>query len=275
MNTPTAVIADDEPLLRAELRDLLAAVWPALQVVGEAGDGRAAVAAVQQLSPSVVFMDINMPRVDGMAAAQQLRAQGYAGELVFVTAYEQHALRAFEQRALDYLVKPLEAERLQETAARLQARMSRPGPAVSAQDAAALVASLRDTITRCVEEAVSARPAPEPAAPAPLRWLRASRGSQLQLIAVDDVACFRAVPGYTQVLTREGEHLINEPLKQLLPALDPSIFVQVHRSAIVNLRFVARMQRVRPGQFVVELRHGLGEVAATRSLADVLPPHAP
>ena len=132
MTPPTALIADDEPLLRAELRERLQSLWPALAIVAEAADGREAVEQALRLQPQVVFLDINMPRLDGLGAAQQLRERGFRGELVFVTAYESHALAAFERRAIDYLVKPLDEPRLRETVARLTARMDAAATPASA-----------------------------------------------------------------------------------------------------------------------------------------------
>ncbi|WP_181179059.1 LytR/AlgR family response regulator transcription factor [Methylibium rhizosphaerae] len=236
-----ALIADDEPLLRAELREALALAWPELRIVAEAADGRRALAAVLEHRPEVAFLDVNMPHLDGMAAARQMRERGYAGEIVFVTAYDQHALQAFEARAIDYLVKPLEPARLGDTVTRLKARLA------GLPQAAAL-------------------PAAEAASP----WLRVTRGTQTQLLRLEDVACLRAVPGYTQLVTRDGEHLVELPLKALQPRLDPLAFVQVHRAAIVNLHFVARIVRDRPGHCVVELKHGLGQVEASRAGAELL-----
>ena len=243
-----ALIADDEPLLRAELRDALAQCWPELQVVAEVGDGRAAVAAALQQRPEVAFLDVNMPHLDGTAAARQLRERGYAGELVFVTAYDQFAVAAFDARAIDYLVKPLDPVRLGETVTRLRARLgAAPSPA------AALPAPLTGDA---------------PAAGSP--WLRVTRGLQTRLVALDDIACLRAVPGYTQVVTRDGEHLVELALKTLQQRLDPQCFVQVHRAAIVNLRFVEHIEREPSGRCVVELKHGLGRVEASRSGAELL-----
>jgi DNA-binding LytR/AlgR family response regulator len=279
MDRLTVIVADDEPLLRAELRERLQHVAPTVEVLGEAADGREALEVTLRLQPQVVFLDISMPHVDGLAAAQDMRKQGYRGELVFVTAYDAHALDAFEHRALDYLVKPLDESRLRETLARISERVHGGGPADHriglpdwvAELRAALERSLQGSVERSVQQALAVRGLPPSKQSSVLRWLRATRGSELHLIAVDEVACFRSVTGYTQVLTRDGEHLITETLKQLAAALDPTVFVQVHRSAIVNLRFVAGMRRVRPGSFVVNLRHGLGQVAATRSLADLVP----
>lgn len=234
-----ALIADDEPLLRAELRDALATLWPELRIVAEAADGRRALAAALEHRPEVAFLDVSMPHLDGMAAARQMRERGFAGEIVFVTAYDQHALRAFEARAIDYLVKPLEPARLGDTVTRLKARLA----AASAATAAA---------------------------PASSPWLRVTRGTQTQLVRLEDVACLRAVPGYTQLVTRDGEHLVELALKTLQQRLDPSSFVQIHRAAIVNLHFVARIVREHPGHCVVELKHGLGRVQASRAGAELL-----
>lgn len=242
-----ALIADDEPLLRAELRDALAQCWPELQIVAEVADGRAAVAAALQHRPEVAFLDVNMPHLDGTAAARQLRERGYAGELVFVTAYDQFAVAAFDARAIDYLVKPLELERLGETVTRLKARLGGPGAGAAASAPTA---------------------AEPPAAASP--WLRVTRGLQTRLVALDDIACLRAVTGYTQLVTRDGEHLVELALKTLQQRLDPQRFVQVHRAAIVNLHFVEHIEREPSGRCVVELKHGLGRVEASRSGAELL-----
>lgn len=238
-----ALIADDEPLLRTELKGALAQLWPELCIVAEAGDGRAALAATLEHRPDMVFLDVSMPHLDGMAAAQRLRERGYAGEIVFLTAYDQYALRAFDTRAIDYLVKPLELARLGDTVTRLKSRL----PAVAPPG-----------------------PVAAPATPELPRWLRATRGKHTQLVAVQDIGCLRAVAGYTQLLTREGEHLIEDPLKALQTRLDARCFVQVHRSAIVNLHFVERIVRERPGRCVVELKHGLGTVEVSRAGAELL-----
>lgn len=260
-----AIVADDEPLLRAELCGMLAQAWPALQIAQQVGDGRAAVAGVAQHQPDVVFLDVNMPRLDGMAAARQMREQGYLGEIVFVTAYDQYAVPAFEQRAIDYLVKPLEEERLRDTVARLQTRLSTPQRPAGA-DPAALVRELQQTVAASIAQALSQG---TPKEPQPMPWVRVVNGNQMQLVPLEDIACFRAVPGYTQITTRHGEHLINEPLSKLLERLNPQTFVQVHRASIVNLHFVARVHRERPGRFMVELKHGLGKVEASRARADI------
>lgn len=272
-NILQAVIADDEPLLRAELRELLESHWPALRIAAEAADGQAAVEAVARHRPGMVFLDVSMPRLDGLCAARQMREQGYAGEIVFVTAYDQYAVRAFEQRAIDYLVKPLEVERLCETIARLQERLTE-GTHASGANAALLDDlrdGLRDAIAKAVDQAV-AKSSTDRRTPAEeaLSWIRVSSGKHIQLIPVEEIACFLAVPGYTQIKTQQGEHLIAEPLKTLVDRLSPRMFAQIHRSAIVNLRYIARMRRDGMGHLVVELKHGLGEVKASRAGAELL-----
>ncbi len=264
-----AVIADDEPLLRAELRSMLAHAWPALQVVDDVGDGRAALASVLQHQPDLVFLDVHMPRQDGMAAAQAMRQQGFGGEMVFVTAYDQYAVQAFAQRAIDYLVKPLEESRLQETVARLQARIQAPPRDAAMQPSAQLLKELQQTVADSVAQAMAQARGGAAQTTEPMPWVRVVSGNQIQLIAIDDIACFRAVPGYTQITTQHGEHLINEPLAKLLERLNPQTFVQVHRASIVNLRFVAKIHRERAGHFVVELKHGLGKGEASRARAEV------
>lgn len=237
-----ALIADDEPLLRAELREALAVVWPELNVVAEVADGHRALTEALTLRPEVVFLDVSMPRLDGMAAAQQMRERGYCGEIVFVTAYDQHALRAFEARALDYLIKPLELARLGEAVMRVK--------------------------SRCVASAIAQVPN-DSSVPGP-QWLRVTQGIQTRWLTHQDVACLRATQGYTLILTSEAEYLSEQPLKSIQLKLDPRCFVQVHRAAIVNLHFVQRMVREASGRSVVELKHGLGQVAVSRTGAELL-----
>jgi DNA-binding LytR/AlgR family response regulator len=244
----TAVLADDEPWLRADLREQLAACWPELEVAGEAADGAEAVQLVQRFGCDVVFLDVQMPRMTGIDAAARLKGQV---EIVFLTAYDQHAVAAFEHRAADYLLKPLAPDRLADTVARLRARLRerRDGQAVARR---------LETLERAL-----APPAER------LDWIKAVVGNATRLIAVEDVLALRAVPGYTQVVTAETEALIRTPLRDLLPGLDPRRFVQVHRNAIVNLRAVAVARRLADGRYAIELRHGRGTIETSRSRAGV------
>jgi DNA-binding LytR/AlgR family response regulator len=227
-NSPTALVADDEPLLRRALIRQLGEAWPELEVVAQARNGREAIERFEALQPDVCFLDVHMPGVTGVEAA---RAIGRRAQLVFVTAFDQYALQAFETGALDYLLKPVDAARLADTVARLQERLQarRPGP-----DADALLAQL----------AAKLRPG---AAHESLRWIRASVGSAVKLIPVDDIDFLRSDEKYTLVAWRDGskpaEALIRTPLKELAPQLDPAQFVQVHRSVVVNLRAIAHVTR--------------------------------
>jgi DNA-binding LytR/AlgR family response regulator len=226
---PTALIADDEPLLREALARLLAQTWPELEVVDQVRSGREAVEAFEARRPDVCFLDVHMPGLSGVEAARLI---GRRAHLVFVTAYDQYAVQAFEQGAIDYLVKPVELTRLADTVARLQERLRSAQPSVD---------------TEALLERLAARIRQE-AAPAPLRWLRVSVGQTLRLIPVGEVDFLRSSDKYTLVAWRDrkgkpGEGLIRTPLKELVAQLDPAQFVQVHRSVVVNLRAISHVTR--------------------------------
>ncbi len=228
MSTATALIADDEPLLRELLAARLAQVWPALQIVAQARNGRQAIELFELHQPSVCFLDVHMPGVSGIEVARQI---GKRAHLVFVTAFDQYALEAFEHGVLDYLVKPVTAVRLEETVARLQARLQQAQPAVHTE---ALLQQLAAQLKLGQAE--------------PLRWVRASVGASLRMIAVEDIDYLKSDTKYTLVAYREegvqpAEALIRTPLKDLLAQLDAAQFVQVHRSVVVNLRAVRRVTR--------------------------------
>jgi DNA-binding LytR/AlgR family response regulator len=228
---PTALIADDEPLLREALRRQLADAWPELEIVAEARNGREAVRLFDELRPDVCFLDVHMPGLSGVDAATHI---GRRAHLVFVTAYDHYAVQAFAQGALDYLLKPVEPARLAETVSRLEERLRSSRPAVHTerllQQLSAQLAKLQDG-----------------GKPAPLRWIRAQAGRTLRLVAVDDVDYFRSDAKYTLVAWRDGgkaaEALVRTPLKDLLEQLDPKEFVQVHRSVVVNLRAISHVRR--------------------------------
>lgn len=228
MTSPTALIADDEPLLRQHLQHLLGRLWPALTVVAQARSGREAVALAEVHRPDVVFLDIHMPGGSGIEAARTI---GGIAHLVFVTAHEQYALQAFERGALDYLVKPLDEERLAQTVQRLQARLQGSGPAL---DTAALAPAL-EQLARALRERGDT--------PQRLQWIRASVGPTLRLIPVDEVIYLRSDDKYTLVVWAGGEALIRKTIRELVDELDPQVFAQTHRSVIVNLRCVSHMVR--------------------------------
>jgi len=226
---PTALIADDEPLLRKALTRQLAQAWPELDVVVQARNGREAVDRFEAQQPDICFLDVHMPGLSGVEAARFI---GRRAHLVFVTAYDQYAVQAFEQGAIDYLVKPVESTRLADTVARLQARLraAQPQP-----DSEALLEQLAAHLQKKT-------------GPAPLRWIRASVGQALRLISVDEIDFLRSDEKYTLIAWRgdagkPGEALIRTPLKELLAQLDDTQFVQVHRSVVVNLRAISHVTR--------------------------------
>ncbi len=228
---PTALIADDEPLLREALARQLATAWPELEVVATARNGREAIEEFERRRPDVCFLDVHMPGLSGVEAA---RAIGGRAHLVFVTAFDRYAVEAFAQGALDYLVKPVEPARLAETVARLRQRIAEARPAA---DAGALLERLAEQLER-LEGGGGA---------APLRWLRAQVGDTLRLIPVEDIDYLRSDAKYTRVAWRDGgrpaEALVRTPLKELAAGLDPGRFAQVHRSVVVNLSAIRHVVR--------------------------------
>jgi DNA-binding LytR/AlgR family response regulator len=224
----TALIADDEPLLRERLRLHLARLWPELDIVGEARNGREAIELFDALAPAIVFLDVHMPGLDGIEAARSIARRA---QLVFVTAYEQYAVRAFEQGALDYLVKPFDEARLADTVQRLQARLVE-GTSVAA-------GSELDALLERMTAALHQRAAPR----AHLQWIKASVGASLRLIPVEQIVYLRSDEKYTLVVWDGGEALIRTGIRELADALDPERFAQIHRSVIVNLHRVAQVTR--------------------------------
>ncbi len=222
-----ALIADDEPLLRERLRLHLARLWPELEVAAEARNGREAVELFDQHSPQIVFLDVHMPGMNGIEAA---RAIARRAAIVFVTAFEHYAVQAFEQGAVDYLVKPFDEQRLADTVSRLRERLSRP----SATPGTGLEAVIEQ-----LSAALRARSEPR----GWLQWIKASVGTSVRLIPVEQVVYLRADEKYTLVVWEGGEALIRKTIRELADELDPDVFAQVHRSVIVNLRQVAQVLR--------------------------------
>jgi DNA-binding LytR/AlgR family response regulator len=234
------VVAEDEALLRTALVQQLAQAWPELRIVAECEDGASALEAIAGHHPAVAFLDIRMPGLSGIEVAAALAEASPQTQVVFVTAYDQYAIDAFERGAVDYLLKPVDPRRLQATVQRLRERLAagRPDPAL-------LEGLLRQ---------LAQRPAQAGAAP-PLAWITASSGRETRLIMLEDVLYFRADSKYTVVTTAEGESLLRTPLKELLVALDPQKFRQIHRSTIVNLAAVASVVRDDSGKGLLRLRH--------------------
>ena len=226
---PTALIADDEPLLRSALARMLTAAWPELTIVAQARNGREALEQYQALKPTICFLDIHMPGMTGIEVARQI---GRGAHLVFVTAYSEYAVEAFAQGALDYLVKPVVPARLAETVLRLRERLETAQPA---PDIEQLFAKLEP-------------PLQKKAAPEPLRWIKASVGQSVRMIPVADIDFLRSDEKYTLIGWRDHEGkaaaaLIRTPLKELVEQLDTSQFLQIHRSVVVNMDRVSHVTR--------------------------------
>jgi DNA-binding LytR/AlgR family response regulator len=234
------VIAEDEKLLRDELVAMLRRAAPEMEIAAVCEDGAEAAEAIAQHQPGVAFLDIRMPGLSGLEVAASAAETSPATQVVFVTAYNQYAVDAFDRGAVDYLLKPIAPERLAATLKRVGARAA--SGSVDAGALAAIVEQLRGKV-----------PA-ERRAPA-LQWITASSGKETRLILVDDVAYFRADDKYTVVMTAEGESLIRKPIRDLLDALDADVFKQVHRSTIVNLKAVAGVTRDETGRGTLRLRN--------------------
>lgn len=240
----TGVVAEDEQLFRDALLAMLREEWPALEVLAACEDGGAALEAIGEHKPAVAFLDIRMPGLTGLEVAAAAAEASPATQIVFVTAYDQYAIQAFERGAVDYLLKPIARDRLVATIARLEARAGRTAEQSSAQ--AAMLAAL-------VRELGLALPGKR--AEPPLAWVTASAGKETRLIMVDDVAYFRADHKYTTVMTAQGEALLRTPLHELLDRLDSAQFKQIHRSTIVNLRMVTAIVRDDSGRGTLRLKN--------------------
>lgn len=234
-----ALICDDEPRLAEALRDELAALWPALQIAGLAHNGGEALAMVDELAPDILFLDIRMPGLSGLDVARQLAGSAGAPRIVFVTAFEDHAIEAFESRAVDYLLKPVRSERLRETVARLQALK----PAASDKPAT-------PAIDESLIAALQQLRAPEKKF---LRWLNCGLGAEIDVIATSEVLLFQSRDKYTAVITADRERYIRMPLKDLVNELDPDEFWQVHRGSVIRASAIERVTRDESGKLLVHL----------------------
>lgn len=269
---PTALIAEDEPLLAQALRKALADAWPALEVLAVVGDGDSALAQAIQLRPDVLFLDIRMPGRSGIEVAAGIIDQWDTDAddaafpaLVFVTAYEQYAVQAFEAHAIDYLLKPLQTERLHKTVTRLQAMFAQAhasAPLEAAAPDAPAMAQAVDQLRRLLAGVVAAATPQEP-----LTVLQASVGNVVHMVALDDVQLLEAADKYVRVLTADHEYLIRTPLRELLPRLDPQQFWQVHRSHVVRARAVDTVTRDDAGKLWLALRDRPERIAVSRLYA--------
>jgi DNA-binding LytR/AlgR family response regulator len=274
---PTALVADDEPLLAQGLQSDLAALWPELQVVACVHNGIDALEQALALQPDICFLDIRMPGHDGLEVARAMiedwpesrRGGGPAFPLlVFVTAYEQHALAAFEAQAVDYLVKPVEPERLGRCVSRLKGLLA---PATDPAEAARTLERALEQLRGLAARAVAPTPGgagPQPHdAPGRLTVIQAQVGNLVHMVPVEEVLYFEAADKYVRVVTAEREHLIRMSLRELLPRLDPAVFWQVHRSTVVQARCVASAQREESGIVRLRLRGHKDVLTASRLFA--------
>ena len=241
---PTAILADDERLMRDQLRLRLNQVWPELDIIGEAKNGEEAIALVQSHRPDFTFLDIRMPGKTGLEAAQAIGNQSH---VVFITAYDQYALEAFERGAVDYVLKPAEPERLRLTVERLKARVSAPP-----NDMSEIVAQLAKQMGAALK-------------PTHLQWIQASISAELRLIPVEDILFFQSDEKYTRVQTSRYEALIRKPVRDLAEELDPTLFWQIHRSTLVNVNAIEGVARDLRGRHLVLIKGQPDKLEVSRS----------
>ncbi len=246
--TARALIADDEPNLAQDLRDRLRAMWPELEILDLAANGLEALRAIGEDEPDIVFLDIRMPGLTGIELARRIDP---GTRVVFVTAYDEYAVEAFEREAVDYLVKPVPDERLAKCVERLKRALAESAPPPGIAEAIERIA----------------RTLPGAGAASKLRWVRALKGEVVQQIPVDEVLYFQASDKYTCVMTRDGEYLIRTPLAELAAQVDPEVFWQIHRGTLVNMNEVAATRRDLGGRVYVRLKEGDAELAVSRAYA--------
>ncbi|WP_229224291.1 LytTR family DNA-binding domain-containing protein [Duganella sp. SG902] len=242
--------------MREYLENQLKTVWPALRVVARAANGIEALSMIDSEAPDVAFLDIRMPGLTGLDVAARLADSPKPPHIVFVTAYDQYAVEAFEHSAVDYLLKPASLERLEKTVAKLKTRLAKPAEAVPAAALQALLAQL----------AVPAAPVP---AAAPLQWIRATHGDETRLIPIDDVIYFQSNDKYTSVFVADGESLIRTPISKLREQLDEQQFWQIHRSVIVAARHVAGTRQDFRGRLMVQLKGRPEQLVVSRNYVDL------
>jgi DNA-binding LytR/AlgR family response regulator len=229
---PTAIIAEDEPILRQQLQGKLAKLWPELEVIASVEDGAAALEALEDRTPDLMFLDIQMPEMTGVEVARHV---GSRSHVVFVTAYDQYAIQAFETGAVDYVLKPATDERLAVTIERLKAKLASPP-----LDLNAVLARISDQLGGGKREK--------------LQWIKATIGQNLRLIPVGDVLFFQSDEKYTRVVLADGEALIKTPIREILDGVDPEVFWQIHRSTLVNVNAIAGVTRDFRGQAHVKIK---------------------
>jgi len=230
---PTAIVAEDEPILRAQLEGKLKKLWPELEIIASVEDGAAALEALEDRVPDFMFLDIQMPEMTGVEVARHVAGRAH---VVFVTAYDQYAIQAFDTGAVDYILKPATDDRLALTIERLKAKLAAPAPPA---DLNAVLAQLTQQLSAGRQK---------------LQWIKATVGQNLRLIPVNEVLFFQSDEKYTRVVLADGEALIKTPIRELIDGLDPEVFWQIHRSTLVNVNAIAAVTRDFRGQAHVKIR---------------------
>ena len=228
---PTAIVAEDEPILRAQLEGKLRKLWPELEIIASVEDGAAALEALEDRAPDFMFLDIQMPEMTGLEVARHVAGRAH---IVFVTAYDQYAIQAFETGALDYILKPATDDRLAMTLERLKAKLATPPV-----DLKAVLSQIAQQVGGRKEK---------------LQWIKATVGQNLRLIPVAEVLFFQSDEKYTRVALADGEALIKTPIRELIDGLDPEVFWQIHRSTLVNVNAIASVTRDFRGQAHVKIK---------------------
>lgn len=247
----TILIADDEPLLRFHLQKALAEVWPEAEIIAQAANGDEAFALASELKPDVAFLDIHMPGLTGLEVALKIANQ--STQVVFLTAFDQYAVEAFDQGAIDYLLKPLDEKRLMKTVQRLQQKTNK------AEDDASHIDSLINII--------------HAQKPTHLTWLNAQQGEAIKVIHVDDVLCFKAEDKYTTLVTEEGEFLLRLSIKQLEEQLDGQKFWRIHRASLVNVHAIDRVEKTLTGHLQLFLKGFAKPIAVSRAKQHLFKAH--
>lgn len=245
MKPVRAIIADDEEALRGYLKKKLATAWPELAIVGEAGDGVAALRLIENQKPDVAFLDIQMPGISGIEVARKVAG---TCAVVFITAFNHYAVEAFENEALDYLVKPVTDERLQKTVGRLRERLN------SEQPLAPNISEIIEKVSLSIQKS-----------PGHLQWIKTQHKDGVRLIPVGDIYYFRATDKYTTVRTKDGEFLIRKAIKELEQELDPDQFWRVHRAAIVNARAIQSVSHSLAGTYTIQFKDIKDDLAVSRA----------
>ena len=249
MADPNAIIADDEEQLRIHLKIKLADLWPELTICGEAKNGLEALELIESCRPAIAFLDIKMPGLTGIEVAQKIRADC---RVVFITAFDQYAIEAFENEAVDYILKPVTDKRMGITIDRLKKQISAiPDP----------VPDYSATMQRLLAALNHEKP------PGYLKWIKVRHGEEVRLISIDDVCYFKAEDKYTVVQTREGESLIKKSIRQLVEELDPDQFWRIHRGSIINISQIARVNRSFSGRLIISLKNLPETLTVSRSYA--------